>query len=234
MIKAFDVLFIFLSLAVFAIGLRRRFRLWKIGQQDSRTNNIGTRIKSFLVEGILHRRILQDLYPGFIHLFIFIGFMVPFVFIVIVQFRFILPPSISKGLSLFLDLVGLFGLSALIMLFYRRYITRPPRLDNQPDDFISLAFLFLIVGTGFILEGLRLSIIGKDLQAWAPIGNIFAVLFRVIGLGISTKRFLTMFFFRIHFFLFLGFLVFFPSSKLFLKLPQSYPKFHHFRFFFLV
>jgi len=215
MIKAFDILLVLLSLAVFTYGLQRRTRLWKIGQQDSRSDNIGKRIKSFLVEGIVHRRILQDVYPGLIHLFLFMGFLVPFVVIVIVQFMFTLPSPLSKLLSFFLDLIALFGLGSLVLAFYRRYVTRPSRLDNRLDDFISLAFLFLILGTGLIMESLRLSIIGKDIQAWAPIGKVLASLIHTFGLSVSTKGFLTMLFFRIHFFLVLGFIAYIPYSKLF-------------------
>ncbi len=215
MIKAFDILLVLLSLAVFTYGLQRRTRLWKIGQQDSRSNNIRKRIKSFLMEGIVHRRILHDVYPGLIHLFLFLGFLVPFVVIVIVQFMFTLPSPLSKLLSLFLDLIALFGLGSLILAFYRRYVTRPSRLDNRLDDFISLALLFLILGTGLIMESLRLSIIGKDIQAWAPIGNVLASLIHTFGLSVSTKGFLAMVFFRIHFFLVLGFIAYIPYSKLF-------------------
>jgi Fe-S oxidoreductase/nitrate reductase gamma subunit len=215
MIKAFDILFIFLAFAVFAVGWQRRSRLWKIGKQDSRSNHLGKRIRAFLVEGILHRRILQDFYPGLIHLFLFIGFVVPFVVIVIIQFMFTLPSPISKLLSLFLDLVAMFGLGFLILAFYRRYITRPSRLDNRLDDFICLVFLFLILSTGLLMESLRLSIIGKDIQAWAPIGNIFASLIDVMDLSVSTKGFLAMLSFRIHFFLVLGFIAYIPYSKLF-------------------
>jgi Fe-S oxidoreductase/nitrate reductase gamma subunit len=215
MIKAFDILFILLSLAVFAYGLQRRTRLWKIGQQDSRSDNIGKRIKSFLVEGIVHQRILQDVYPGLIHLFLFMGFLVPFVVIVIVQFMFTLPSPLSKLLSLFLDLIALFGLGSLVLAFYRRYVTRPSRLDNRLDDFICLAFLFLILGTGLIMESLRLSIIGKDIQAWAPIGKGLASLIHTFGLSVATRGFLAMLFFRIHFFLILGFIAYIPYSKLF-------------------
>jgi Fe-S oxidoreductase len=101
------------------------------------------------------------------------------------------------------------------LAFYRRYVTRPSRLDNRLDDFISLAFLFLILGTGLIMESLRLSIIGKDIQAWAPIGKGLASLIHTFGLNVATKGFLAMLFFRIHFFLVLGFIAYIPYSKLF-------------------
>lgn len=215
MIKAFDISFILISLAVFAYGWHRRSRLWKIGKPDVRTDNMGRRLTSFLAEGILHRKILQDVYPGLIHFLIFIGFIVPFVVIVIVQFVFTLPTPLSRLLSLFLDIVALFGLGSLILAFHRRYITRPSRLDNRADDFISLLFLFLILGTGLIMESLRLSVIGKDVQAWAPVGYLCAHLINSLGLSVGTKGFLATIFFRIHFFLVLGFIAYIPYSKLF-------------------
>jgi heterodisulfide reductase subunit C/nitrate reductase gamma subunit len=215
MIKAFDILFLILSIAVFAYGTSRRFRLWKIGQQPPPPGNIGKRIRSFLSDGIFHRRILQDLYPGLIHLFVFIGFVVPFVIIVFVQFMFTLPSPLAKVLSLFLDLVALFGIGSVILAFFRRYVTRPSRLDNQPDDFIGLFALLLIFCTGLLMESLRLSIIGKDIQAWAPIGNAVASFIDTLGLSISTKGYLDMLTFRIHFFLVLGFIAYIPYSKLF-------------------
>lgn len=128
---------------------------------------------------------------------------------------FTLPSPLSKLLSLFLDLIALFALGSLVLAFYRRYVTRPSRLDNRLDDFFSLAFLFLILGTGLIMESLRLSIIGKDIQAWAPIGNGLASLIHTFDLSVATKGFLAMLFFRIHFFLVLGFIAYIPYSKLF-------------------
>lgn len=214
MIKAFDILLVFLSFSVFAYGFRRRIRLWKIGRPDSRSDNIGKRIRSFLMEGIIHRRLLQDLYPGLIHLFIFIGFVLPFVVVMIVQFMFTLPAPFARPLSLFLDLVAIFGLGSVILAFYRRYITRPSRLDSELDDLICLAWLFLIFSTGLILEGLRLSVIGKDIQAWAPAGRVIAALIDTFGMSTGTMGFLAMLFFRIHVFLVLGFFAYIPFSKL--------------------
>ncbi len=215
MIKAFDLFFIFLSIGVFAYGLNRRIRLWKIGKEEARLENMGTRLKTFLVEGILHRRILQDRYPGLIHLFIFLGVVVPFVVIVIVQFMFTTTAPVARFLSLCLDLLALLGITFLILAFYRRYITRPSRLDNRPDDLLSLVLLLLIFCTGLLMESLRLSTIGKDVQAWAPLGNLIASLMDSIGLKTSTKGFLALLLFRVHFFLVLGFIAYIPYSKLF-------------------
>jgi Fe-S oxidoreductase/nitrate reductase gamma subunit len=215
MIKAFDILLMLLTLTLFAYGLQKRIRLWKIGRQENRSHSMGTRIRTFVVEGILHRKILQDLYPGLIHLFLFLGFVFPFVVIVIVQFAFTLPSPVGKVFSLLLDIIAFFGLGALALAFHRRYISRPSRLDNRPEDFICLAALFLILITGLLLESLRLSIIGEDVHSWAPLGHLFAWLIEATGLSIPTKGFLAMLIFRIHFFLVLGFIAYIPYSKLF-------------------
>jgi Fe-S oxidoreductase/nitrate reductase gamma subunit len=215
MIKAFDIFFILLALVIFSWGMNKRFRLWRIGRDDNRSDRMWLRLKSLLKEGIAHRRILQDRYPGFIHLLVFIGFMVPFIVILITQFVFTLPVSISRIISLTLDIIALAAIVSLLLAIYRRYITRPSRLDNRTDDFVALLLILFILLTGLILEGLRLSVIGRDTQALAPAGKVFALFFNMTGLDTATKGFLAMVFFRIHFFLVLGTIAYIPFSKLF-------------------
>jgi nitrate reductase gamma subunit/formate hydrogenlyase subunit 6/NADH:ubiquinone oxidoreductase subunit I len=173
------------------------------------------RLKSLLKEGIAHRRILQDRYPGIIHLLVFIGFMVPFIVILITQFVFTLPASISRIISLALDIIALAAIASILLAIYRRYITRPSRLDNRADDFVGLLLILSILLTGLILEGLRLSVIGRDVQALAPAGKALALFYNMTGLDTATKGFLAMVFFRIHFFLVLGTIAYIPFSKLF-------------------
>jgi len=215
MIKAFDIFFILLTLVVFSWGMNKRFQLWRIGRDDNRSDRMWLRLKSLLKEGIAHRRILQDRYPGFIHLLVFMGFIVPFMVILVTQFVFTLPASISRIISLTLDIIALAAISSLLLAIIRRYITRPSRLDSRADDFVSLLLILSILLTGLILEGLRLSVIGKDAQALAPAGKALALFFNMTGLDTATKGFLAMVFFRIHFFLVLGTIAYIPFSKLF-------------------
>jgi len=51
------------------------------------------------------------------------------------------------------DLGGIMLLMGVIIALVRRYIQKPQRLDNILDDATALAFIFVIVLTGFILEG---------------------------------------------------------------------------------
>jgi len=215
MIKSVDIFLIFLALAIFSWGIHKRIRLWHIGKKDKRSDKMWHRIKSFLLDGIAHRRVLQDLYPGVIHLLIFLGFIVPFTVIVITQFIFTLPIALARLISLILDIIALAAIVSLILAIYRRYITRPSRLDNRTDDLLSLILILLIVLTGIILEGLRISVIGKDVQTWAPVGNTLAALINITGWDNNAKGLLSMIIFRVHFFLVLGIIAYIPYAKLF-------------------
>ena len=215
MIKSVDIFLIFLALAIFSWGIHKRIRLWHIGKKDKRSDKMWHRIKSFLLDGIAHRKVLQDLYPGVIHLLIFLGFIVPFTVIVITQFIFTLPIALARLISLILDIIALAAIVSLILAIYRRYITRPSRLNNRPDDLLSLILILLIVLTGIILEGLRISVIGKDVQTWAPVGNTLAALINITGWDNNAKGLLSMIIFRVHFFLVLGIIAYIPYAKLF-------------------
>jgi len=215
MIKVFDIFLIFLAIYIFSWGTIKHFRLWRIGKEDKRFDKMGARIKSFLVEGFAHRKILQDLYPGSLHLCIFLGFIIPFGVIFIAQFMFTLPVLMARLLSLSLDIIAILAIVSLLLTLYRRYVTRPSRLDNKPEDFKALALILLILLTGIFLESLRLSVIGKDTQTWAPVGKALAALINTAGWSAGTKNLLAKIIFRIHFFLVLCTIAYIPFSKLF-------------------
>ncbi|HUU51775.1 MAG TPA: heterodisulfide reductase-related iron-sulfur binding cluster [Candidatus Heimdallarchaeota archaeon] len=215
MIKTIDIFFVLCVLVVFFWGINRHFRLWRTGVKDDRSDRMGYRLKTLLTEGIAHRSILRDPFPGTLHLFIFLGFLIPLLVIFIVQFMFSLPLPLSNIVSLLLDILGFAAFISILLFLYRRYVTRPPRLSNTSDDLAVLLLLLSIILTGFLVEGLRLSVIGKDKQAWAPIGNTIASLWNATGMDNSVKSTLTTLLFRIHFFLVLATIVYIPFSKLF-------------------
>src|SRR5208283_4877686 len=61
-------------------GLKKRYAMWKIGKPTpfSFKERLGERIAYFLKSGFFHRSILKprEGYPGYMHLFIFWGFLV--------------------------------------------------------------------------------------------------------------------------------------------------------------
>jgi Fe-S oxidoreductase/nitrate reductase gamma subunit len=148
------------------------------------------------------------------HLFIFYGFLVPFIIIVITQANFTLPASLALPLSLFFDLVGALGIVGLIMAFYRRYVKKPDNLtyDTTVSNLIALLFLLGIFGLGFCVEGLRIARTHPGWAGWTPIGWVFSQFFS--GMGDANQILLHRLLWRLHLFLVLGFVAFIPYSRM--------------------
>ncbi|MBA7673810.1 EtfAB:quinone oxidoreductase [subsurface metagenome] len=104
------------------------------------------------------------------------------------------------GISFTVDVLGIGLLIGLVFATYRRYIQKPDRLDNKPENAIALTLIFVIVFTGFIIEGLRIAYftanpvefktiypaIGPYDTSWAlwsPGGWVFAKMFGSISSG---------------------------------------------------
>lgn len=82
------------------------------------------------------------------------------------------------------DIFGLFFLGALLAAGWRRFLTRPARLEQGRDFLLLWSGLLLITITGFVVEGLR--ILGTGLptfEVWSPVGYGLAGLFGSMGIG---------------------------------------------------
>jgi len=215
MIKTIDIFIIFLSLGIFIWGIRRRMRLWSVGTPEDRSGLTKDRLKALFVEGIFHQRIVQDRYPGFLHLFIFVGFLLPLAVIIFTQVMYSLPSTPAQILSLLLDLVGLLAIISIVLFLIRRFVIRPSRLDNRPEDLVVLLLILAILLTGLLLESLKLNVIGQEVSSWAPIGHVFSRFIQLFGIQVQAQSLLVIIVFRIHFFLVLGTIAYIPFSKMF-------------------
>ncbi|HJX03568.1 MAG TPA: (Fe-S)-binding protein, partial [Dehalococcoidia bacterium] len=163
--------FIFYPLGLIAVvilvyALVRRIRLWNIGRPEKRTDNIGNRIKGFTYEGIVdaffHRRFLREPYPGIMHFLLFIGGILLLLATAldvvnhyIVHFLY---GNVYLGISFAGDLGGLMMLVGAIMAVIRRYIQKPQRLQTIFDDGVVITLVFVVVLTGYFIEGFRMII----------------------------------------------------------------------------
>lgn len=167
-------------IVIFVLGLIKRIRLWKIGKQENRTDQITRRIFSFLKFGLLHGRILKEPFPGITHFLLFWGFAILLLgtILIFIQEDFtlllfnwtFLHGSFYLIFSFILDLFGLLAVIGVILLTFRRYVLRPERLDNKPEDLIGLALILLILITGFLNEGLRIAITRPDFERYSFVG----------------------------------------------------------------
>ncbi|MCK4965064.1 MAG: 4Fe-4S dicluster domain-containing protein, partial [Dehalococcoidia bacterium] len=167
-IEPYGIILYFLLIPLAAIliySVYRRYRLWRLGQPENRFDNHPKQIWSFaitgIVDGLIHRRFLRDPYPGLIHFLIFWGAVVFLLaafldFLSHYAFEF-MHGATYLGISFTVDVLGIAVLLGVIIAAYRRYIQRPDRLDNKPENAIALTLIFVIVFTGFIIEGLRIA-----------------------------------------------------------------------------
>jgi Fe-S oxidoreductase/nitrate reductase gamma subunit len=142
---------------------------------------------SLVTHALGHARILRDRYSGIMHLLLFWGFVILFLgtVTIMVQEDFVRPiwkRNFLQGdfylyFSLTLDLFGLLAIIGVLLAAVRRYLVRPQRLDNKPDDAIALLWILAVLATGFLVEGARLAVQTPAWGAWSPVGWFIAGLF---------------------------------------------------------
>jgi Fe-S oxidoreductase/nitrate reductase gamma subunit len=208
-----------IALIFFGYGVYKRVTLWKLGKPENRCKDVWQGIKDILVYGFGHKRILKDEYPGLLHFGLFWGFVFLAFATATITLQADFGLQIFHGwLYLFIKLTAnLFGLAAFIgiLIFaYRRYIQRPDRLDNKPDDAITLTLIFVILLTGFLIEGVRMAAVQDPWAAWGFIGYVISIPLKA-WLDQAQLLSLHRFLWWTHLVLAMTFIGYFPYSKLF-------------------
>ncbi|MBI4731037.1 MAG: hypothetical protein HY781_02720 [Chloroflexi bacterium] len=131
-----------LTAIVFLYGVTRRVLRWRKGRSEKRPGNFGARLWSIVTQVFGQRRTLEEKYPGLMHFTIFWGMLVLAIGTALATidwdvthlfFGFqILTGWIYVVYELILDILGLLVIAGLCMAIYRRYISRPSRLQNFP------------------------------------------------------------------------------------------------------
>ena len=197
-----------ISIAFIAYGLYRRVRFWRVGSDYEELGRHSDRILEFLRAGAFglgghgkfHPR--RERYASIMHFAIFWGFAVLFVATTFaaIEFNFEEYLGLTFPTAYFRLQTGLIwdvfgGILALIgigMAYWRRYFTKPERLNTFADDSFILAYLLLLVLTGFVLEGLRIGatelnvsseLYAPNEAAWSPVGWIFAKALALTGMS---------------------------------------------------
>lgn len=224
------------ALGVMTWGILRDVARWRRGRPDARIAQLPARLIESLAQVFGQKRVLRDRRPGSMHALIFFGFLALFIGtdIIAVEEDFTIPligPEAGRILvggfyqsyELILDTMGLVFLGGLVWATWRRYRTKPDRLNNRATDLWVLATLLYITVTGYLLEGLRLAnqtINGAVVydQAWAInsyVGYALATLFRAVGLGggSGAASGLHIFFWLTHMLVTFAFVASIPFSK---------------------
>jgi Fe-S oxidoreductase len=181
------LVFVPLLVVFFAFGFGRHLRLWKLGQPDDRSGNRWQRLKTTFLVAVVNIRIIRraELYPGIMHALIFGGMAVLILGKIVRLFSYLTgitnpPQAVYLYASWASEAGAVLLIIGSILAVIRRFIIRPPRLDNKPEDSLIYIWLLLIVLTGFMIKGYRIAISDispADWTSWSPVGYLLSHIF---------------------------------------------------------
>jgi Fe-S oxidoreductase/nitrate reductase gamma subunit len=160
------------TVLVFLAGVCWHVRKWRLGRPERGGETFFQQLYNFIKYGLFQWRLSSDPFAIMMHLAIFWGMVVLAIGTALATLdwdvtRLFLGFQFLKGkiyflFELALDIFGVILIVGLGMAIWRRYLTRPQRLQApaSPTDkwgsLYLLAVLLLIAVTGFVIEGLRL------------------------------------------------------------------------------
>lgn len=218
-----------ISLAVFAYGLRRRMRLWRLGTREGPGSGAGShqkpgdgarrRLGRVIALALGHSRFFRTPFPGVAHFLLFWGFAVLVLGTIIVFLEADSPLHFYYGpfylaVSSALELAGIAFLLGILFLAGRRYLSRPDQLDQRGDDAVALLLLFFLAVSGFLIEGLRIYVQHSPWEAWSFVGAALARLAAAVSLSDAAAAGLHRILWWLHLAATLGFIVYIPYSRL--------------------
>lgn len=184
-----------------------------------RSKNRKKSISDFLEYIFFHKTIRRDPYAGFMHLFLFWGFVILLIATSIVAIQHHLGIEILKGTRFLIfstgaDLGGLAFCTGIVMALWRRKGSSIEDSRLQRDIYTTcVLYLLLCIGlSGFFLEGARIARNFFDFEMFSPIGYLFALLINVLGYGGEKVAFLHRYLWVFHGLLVLAFFLVLPVS----------------------
>lgn len=225
-ISGYAIFWILFAIAfgLFAQRVYFLFRLLRLGRREERSQSLGRRIKTMLVEVFpqwcnLKTVTRQDL-AGIGHSLLFWGFglfLISYIIFIGLGGGFGLS-SVLAGSTFetvyfsILDIAGLFVSAAIVWAAIRRYIIRPERLEASLEAGIILLLVITLMALHFCIEGFGYAAYHIS-GSYPPIGAAFASF--LISTDVSESTLVAVYkgLWWLHYAIILGFLVYIPHSK---------------------
>ncbi len=216
-------------LAIMAVALllwlfKQRIQVYRKGLPLIRNDQPTKRIAFMLKNVLLQHKVTKVQGPGLLHGFFFWGFglLVFGTALILIQTdvthpffnRVFLKGTFYKLFSIVLDVAGLLCIAMLAGLFVRRYVIRPEGLETGKNDALIHGLLFVILLTGFVIEGSRMAVteLGSGNALWSPVGLMVAK--AMSGLGEDGLRTVHKATWWSHLLLVMGFFIIIPLTRL--------------------
>jgi Fe-S oxidoreductase len=174
-----------LAFAGFAWLSWRKLQIVFALQSEPRWDQPWQRLRSVVVNGLFQRRMIaREWRPGLMHAVIFLGFMSLLLrklqLIAIGYSEFATFPEVLGPFAGIKDLVELGVIAAVLYAFYRRFVSKPKRLEPNGEALLVLSLILTIMLTDILLDGFRFTLLSTSVagigseRAYAFVGNAVA------------------------------------------------------------
>ncbi|HZS05272.1 MAG TPA: heterodisulfide reductase-related iron-sulfur binding cluster [Blastocatellia bacterium] len=208
-----------LSLLVAAGGIYTRLEAWLQGQPASRFDQPFRRLLLLLKHVVGQQRTVRERYAAIFHTFIFTGFIILTVATTVVMLHHDFGLEVMSGAfylyfqSFIVDVFGALALVGTGIAAWRRFSLKPKKLVYTNEAALILAAIFLIVLTGFLIEGWRIAATDDPWGAWSPFGYLVALISKPL-MGEAALRALHRGMWWTHAVMVFGFIAWAPYTKM--------------------
>ena len=166
-------LLMLVAFAAFGWLVWRKLEIVLALQPEVRWDEPWQRLRSVLVNGLLQRRmVLREWRPGLMHAVIFLGFMALLLrklqlIAIGYQETFVFPDAFGGPFAAFKDAIEVAVTLAVLYAFYRRFVSRPARLERNREALLVLALILTIMVTDFAFDGFRFTLLAQGVPGIA-------------------------------------------------------------------
>jgi Fe-S oxidoreductase/nitrate reductase gamma subunit len=172
----------------FAALAWRKIAIFRALQPEVRWDRPGERLARVAVMGLGQSRMVAGEWkPGIMHAAIFLGFcalLVRKLHLIVIGYDplAVIPGAAGAAYATFKDFVEVAVLLAVAYAFWRRFVTRPRRLEPNREAILILSLILVIIVSDFLFDGLRFVVFAADAgiaheRAFAPVGAAVAAVF---------------------------------------------------------
>ena len=214
-----------LTVIIFILGFWDKVRIWSKGMDvDQELKGMGpvrliwlSIIKFFSSDCMIAKRVFpRSVIRGLMLMGIMWGFTILFLGTVGRTLNYYIVQFLEGGIwllfSLILDTAGFLLLVGTGFGLYRKYIGKPERMVKSPQDGILLGLLFLVVISGFLVEGIRIAVLNPPAADWSPVGFVCGAMIKALA-GTEALKWLYVGVWAAHFLFAFSFIAYIPFSK---------------------
>jgi len=224
LIKAFYAL-AGLTVIIFILGFWDKVRIWSKGMDvDQELKGMGpvrliwlSTTKFFSSDCMFAKRVFpRSIIRGLVLMGIMWGFLILLMGTGGRSLNYYFIQFLEGGIwllfSLILDVAGVLVLVGTGFGLYRKYIGKPERMVKSTQDGMLLWLLFVVVLTGFLVEGIRMAALNPPSADWSPFGFVCGVIVKSL-VGLEALKPLYIGSWTIHFLFAFSFIAYIPFSK---------------------